>query len=201
MVELKANGAARKRASARTPDGGQLLLLAGFLLAGAAIVAIGTLQIVERTETQVLTAERTGMVDMFFNARNRATTFFQSIVAEDTALSVPALLDDYMASQHINARQLSLELNATLASAGSLAPNDEAAHVSGGDYAKPGGGTLCATGGSPCYTGIAYDGQNDGLITDVNGRVLAAIFWLEVRGPDGVIFETIIIDVPSTNPN
>lgn len=192
---MRANQAAReRRADLRSPDGGQLLLLAGFLLAGAAIIAIGTLHVVKRTEVQVVEESRSSMVDLFVNSRTRSIEFFSTVVTEDTPTVVEARLDDYLGSQYRTARALALELNATLAADGSITPDDkrEDQYVSGGFY------TVCSYDDTVCYTTVPYDGVNDGLILDSSGRVLAAIFYLEVRAPNTIISEVLVIDVPST---
>lgn len=202
---MKANRRARKDRDPRTPDGGQMLLLAGFLIAGTALMAIGTYTVLQRTETQVQVQEHQSMLNLFLNTRSRAQAYFHIVTANDTAASVQFHLDGYLASQYQTANALSLRLNATLAGADTpsdLTEEDFTRDLDGDgieEYADPDTGNLWATDGSECYSGIEEDGTDDGLIVE-GGDVKGAIFWLEVQGTEAKLEEYVIIDVPSTEP-
>lgn len=178
-----------------------MLLLAGFLIAGTAIMAIGAYSVLQQTETQVTTQEHDAMLNLFLNTRDRAKAYFTLVSANDTAASVDHHLDGYLQSQYQTAHSLSLELNATLAGADTRAQLSERNNFTdaANQYATDDGDPLWAIDGAECYSQVSYDGNNDGLITDANGDVLAAIFWLKVQGIDASLEEYIIIDVPSTS--
>lgn len=208
---MKANRTPRRRSlrDEQTPDGAAMLLLAGFLLAGTAIIALGAFAALQRTETQVNVAEHQSMLNLFLNTRSRAKAYFNLVSPSDTASSVDHHLDGYLASQFQTAHSLSLQLNATLAGADSAALKTECAafldhtqstcpsNPTSYNYATPTNGKLFNIDGGECYSGLSYDGSNDGLITDSNGDVMAAIFWLKVQSSDTMLEEYLIIDVPA----
>lgn len=201
---MKANRAPRKEdhAARRTPDGGQMLLLAGFLLAGTAIIALGALTVVQRSETQLTAQEHESMLGLFLNTRERAIDYFELVDANDTAISVEKHLQGYLASQFQTANSLNLDMNATLAGEDSRGDLSEGDFLSGGMYAThENGQDLWDVQGSTCYSGVSDDGRDDGLITDEDGKVLAAIFWLNIDGLEAALEEYIVIDVPSTEPS
>lgn len=178
-----------------------MLLLAGFVISATAIVAIGAYTALQSGSTQV--AERTNrpVVDLFLNTRERATSFFDVITAEDTAVSVHQNLDGYLFSQYQTANSMSLELNASLAKEDSAAPKDETAFLNAtSHYVDLAGDPLWSQHGEECFGAMTDDGTNDGLITDDDGRVLAAIFWIEVESVDAELEEYVVIDVPDTEP-
>jgi hypothetical protein len=183
-----------------------MLLLAGFLLAGAAIMAVGAMTMLQRSETQITAQEHRAMFDLFLNTRDRAVDYFDIVTEHDTATSVDDQLRDYLESQFRTARALSMDMNATLAGAdepGSLDETDYTAtpsSPSGADYEDPDSGDLWDTDGAQCYSGISYDDQNDGLVTE-DGTVQAAVFWLSVQGTGASLEEFVVIDVPSTDPD
>lgn len=181
-----------------------MLLLAGFLLAGAAIMAIGAMTMVQRSETQLSAQEHQSMFNLFTNTRDRAITYFEVVDVRDTAASVDEHLDGYLQSQFQTARALSMDLNATLAGPDTRASMDETDFLDNpsgpsGPYQDPDGGNLWDTKSRDCYSSVSYDGKNDGLITNSNGKVLGAIFWLKLEASGASLEEFVVIDVPSTN--
>lgn len=206
---MKANQGPRDRVRRRrhaTPDGGQMLLLAGFLLAGTALMAIGAFTMLQRTETQITLQEHQSMLNLFLNTRDRAEAFFDVVSEHDTPGSVEDLLDGYLYGQFQTAQALSLDLNATLAGAGTVAPDSEydfTANLDGDsndEYATRNGAKLWDNDGTECYSNIEVDQdkEDDGLITH-NGKVIAAIFYLEVSGSDASLTEYVVIDVTDTS--
>lgn len=194
-----------------------MLLLAGFLIAATAIMAIGAFSAIERTESQLTVREHQTMLNLFMNTRERAQSYFQIVTPSDTASSVSQHLDGYLFSQFQTAQSLSLNLNATLAGddtpawdeekyvneTGVFKPDRSFVRDLDGDgtreYATRTGDKLWSNDGSECYSSLTYDGDNDGLITNAEGDVAAAIFWLKVESTDASLEEYIIIDVPGTD--
>ncbi len=199
---MKANQSPRERehAAYRTPDGGQMLLLAGFLLAATAIVALGALTMVQRSETQMTAQEHQSMLELFLNTRERAIDYFELVDKQDNAQSTAHHLNGYLASQFQTAKTLNLDMNATLASADARSTLSEEDFINGNMYATPEGDPLWDARGTTCYNSVEDDEENDGLITNEDGEVLGAIFWLRIEGIDAVLEEYIIIDVPATEP-
>ncbi|MDX1611533.1 MAG: hypothetical protein R3185_04130 [Candidatus Thermoplasmatota archaeon] len=196
---MKANQGAKAMRASGQPDGGQMLLLAGFILAGAVIIAVGTYSVLERNRGRVIQAQHEPMVDLFLNTRDRAIQFFDTVSEFDTPGSVENNLEGYLVGQHATARNLALELNATLAGSNSPAPteDEEAARVDGGTGKYAG---LTSHDGNHDYSCVDDDGVDDGLITDGDGTVYAAILYLRVLAPNGDITETLVIDVAATDP-
>lgn len=185
-----------------------MLLLAGFVISATAIVAIGAYTALQSGDTQVAERSNRPIVDLFLNTRQRAIDFFGLVTANDTAISVEQNLDSYLFAQYQTARSMSLQLNASLAGNGTDSPKNEYDHFlvdHDGDntfeYANLRGNKLWAQSGRACFGGTAYDGTGDGLITDSDGTVLGAIFWLEIEGVDTTMEEYIAIDVESTDPS
>lgn len=200
---MKANQAPRKNehANPRVPDGGQMLLLAGFLLAATAIIALGALTMVERSETQMTAQEHQSMLNLFLNTRERAITYFELVDEHDNAASTTYNLEGYLASQFQTANTLNLDMNATVAGEDARSSLSEASFTDGNDdYATVDGDPLWDVRGTACYSSVPFDGEDDGLIMDDDGTVLAAIFWIRIEGIDAVLEEHIIIDVPATAP-
>jgi photosystem II stability/assembly factor-like uncharacterized protein len=188
------------------PDGAQMLLLAGFVISATAIMAIGAYSALQSGSTQLEERSNRPLVDLFLNTRSRAVNFFGMVTSNDTALSVQENLDGYLFSQYQTARSLSLEMNASLAGADAQAPlNESAAFTSDLDgdgtreYVDRRGNLLWSHRGGECFGGTEYDGDNDGLVTADDDRVLGAIFWLKVEGVDAELQEYVIIDVPDTD--
>lgn len=194
-----------------------MLLLAGFLIASTAIVAIGAYSALQRTETQVVEEQHSPMMDLFLNTRTRAIEFFGIVTGNSTFLSVDNEIDGYLASQYQTARSLSLDLNATLAARDTASPIEERSTVTGEldfvddddptktwQYQTPESEKLWSHDGKELYTcsALTFDPTepeaSDGLITKDDGTVVGAIFWLEVSGPGGSLDEFIVIDIPST---
>lgn len=192
----------------RSPDGAQMLLLAGFVIAATAIIAIGAFTALQSGSTQIEERTNRPLVDLFLNTRERAVGFFDVVTANDTALSVQENIDGYLFSQYQTAHSMSLQLNASLVGADTTSPlqecpdfvrdADTVADCTGNLYETTDGDDLWSQHGDECYSNVEYDGTNDGLITADDGRVLGALFWLEVEGIDAVLEEEIVIDVPDT---
>lgn len=178
-----------------------MLLLAGFVISATAIIAIGAYTALQTGDTQVTTQTNRPLLDLFLNSRERAVEFFDLVSEYDTAGSVEDNLDGYLFSQHQTARSLSVQLNASLAGEDNLAPKSEEVHFTDGSnqYEWLTGEKLWSKDGRECYSGLTFDGTNDGLITKSDGTVVGAIFWLEVEGVDIELEEYIVIDVPSTS--
>lgn len=177
-----------------------MLLLAGFLLAATAIIALGALTMVQRSETQMTAQEHQSMLNLFLNTRERAIEYFELVDENDNADSVEYHVRGYLASQFQTANTLNLDLNATLADVDARASLSEADFVDAGTYATVDGGDLWDSLGTTCYSSIDDDGEDDGLITTDDGDVLGAIFWIRIEGIDAVLEEYLIIDVPATEP-
>lgn len=184
-----------------------MLLLAGFLLAATAIVAIGAFTAFDRANTQLTEIEHSPLVDLFLNTRDRSIDFFELVSQYDTAASVQAHLDGYLASQFQSAHQLSLDLNATLAGKATPSPRSEQVHfvtdMAGTDmYTTPSGDNLYSHDGAEMYTCAGLDpnadGTDDGLILDDDGTVIAAIVWLSVEGTGSSLEEYVVVDIPAT---
>jgi photosystem II stability/assembly factor-like uncharacterized protein len=182
-----------------------MLLLAGFVISATAIVAIGAYTALQSGSTQLEERTNRPLVDLFLNTRGRAVDFFDTVTANDTALSVQNNIDGYLVSQYKTARSMSLQLNASLAGADEPAPYSEGSDFLAdpdGDgtheYATRVGDRLWSQHGAECFGDMQYDGTDDGLITASDGRVLGAIFWLEVEGVDAELEEYVVIDVPDT---
>ncbi len=177
-----------------------MMLLAGFILAATLIVSVGTYTVLQRAETQVVRAQSEDMVDLFLNTRGRTIDYFDVISADDNNASIEAQLDGYLSGQYRTARSLSLDLNASLAAEGSDVPLEhwENASCTGGDCTAGDTYALEAHDGSEDYSVCVYDGTSDGLITNDDGKILAAILWIRVLAPQAELEEVIVIDVPET---
>lgn len=205
---MKANRTARTRHDP-APDGGQMLLLAGFILATTLIVSVGTYTVLQRAETQVVRAQSEDMVDLFLNTRSRTIDYFGIISPKDNNASIEAHLEGYLSGQYRTARSLSLDLNASLASQGSDVPAEHLEIASCPETDSDPATANCEEGtvkynidaydGAESYKDCTYDGINDGLITNDDGKILAAILWIRVLAPQAELEEVIVIDVPHTN--
>lgn len=207
---MKANRKARRESNASSPDGGQMLLLAGFVISATAIVAIGTYTALQTGSTEITQRANRPLLDLFLNTRERAIDFFDLVTTNDTAISVDVNLDHYLYSQYQTARSLSIQLNASLAGTDTDAPEKEClafsevtasgdcSTASNANYVSRTEGPLWSDDGRDCYSSLTYDGDNDGIITDANDQVVGAIFWLKVEGADTSLEEYVIIDVPET---
>lgn len=192
-----------------------MLLLAGFVISATAIIAIGAFTALQTGSTQLTERTNRPLVDLFLNTRTRAISFFDLVTENDTAHSVQDNLDGYLFSQHQTARSMSVQLNASLAGNDTIAPTNESAaflddHDNDGtdEYANRSDasqgandpdGKLWSHKGETCFGGMEYDGTNDGLITTSEGKVVGAIYWIEVQGVDTELEEFIVIDVPGTS--
>jgi len=187
-----------------------MLLMAGFLLSATAIVAIGSMMVLQSTETQLAEEQSDPMVKLFLNTRERSIDFFQQITANDTPTSIERQLDEYLYAQYETAQSLSLDLNTSLAANDTAAPlneYDDFTHpgglgtdqVDGREYATLDDRELRAQNNGECYGALPYDGTGDGIIEDTNGDVVGAILWLEIEGPESSLEEYITVDVPDTD--
>lgn len=186
-----------------------MMLLAGFILAATLIVSVGTYTVLQRAETQVVRAQNTDMVDLFLNTRGRTIDYFDVISAEDNNASIEAQLDGYLSGQYRTARSLSLDLNASLAAEGSDVPAEDLEIASCPETDSDPDTENCEEGtttynleaydGSEDYSVCEYDGTPDGLITNDDGKILAAILWIRVLAPQAELEEVIVIDVPETD--
>lgn len=203
MKRMKANQGPRARAHAaqRTPDGGQMLLLAGFLLAATAIIALGALTMVQRSETQMTAQEHQSMLELFLNTRERAIDYFELVDEDDNAESATYHLDGYLASQFQTANALNLDMNATLVSADARSDLSEVDFTDDQEdyYKTPEGNPLWDVRGTTSFSDVCYDEDDDGLLMN-DQEVLGAIFWVRIEGIDAVLEEYIVIDVPATEP-
>lgn len=205
---MKANRSARDRLR-RAPDGGQMLLLAGFILAATVILSVGTYTVLQRAETDVVRAQSEDMIDLFLNTRKRTIDYFSIVSPQDNNASLEAQLDAYLAGQYRTARSLSLDLNASLAGAGSDAPVEhteinscpETDGFDTTDHCEEGTTTynVDAYDGAESYKVCEFDGNDDGLITNDDGKILAAILWIRVLAPQGELEEVIVVDVEQTS--
>lgn len=199
---MKATRQARVRHPPAARDGGQMLLLAAFILAAALTISVGTYTVLQRGETQVVKAQGEDMVDLFLNTRSRAIGYFGVVSPDDNNASIQRHLDGYLSGQHRTAQTLSMDLNASLAGSGTDVPKESWELFTCGDGNCTDGGDddydLVSHDGAEDYSDCTYDGANDGLIVDDDGKILAAILWIRVLAPQGELQEVIVIDVPDT---
>lgn len=52
----------------------------------------------------------------------------------------------------------------------------------------------CAVTGTTCIGDVAYDGASDGIVRDADGRLVAALVWIELATTQGAQSEVLVLE-------
>lgn len=173
-----------------------MLVLAAFLLAAAAIVAIGSITLVNRTHNDVIEAQSVTFANQFLDAREEAIAYVQRTWTPDPNATLGKRLQTHLNSLFADPLGATLQIRVELAGNTSLAGrvehdgSDADLVDEAGEYLDP----VCEV--LSCATPLLYDGAGDGFVHDADGTTLAALVWLEVSADRGFINELLVVPAP-----